>query len=223
MNPKAQDAPADHSKMIAAITGALEQVKPQHIVVISDYGAHHTAGTGVTLTFHRLEQRLRSNSILCTVLRSAEHMQNWSRFIHIVRETGVLPTFYHPATRLFPIVSAPDVGLIAADLLASPHSEKESGRVVHVEGPRRYSVQDLLKNIGAAVGRPVEARELKPRDWVSALMQGGLSESYARLVSEMYEAHNSGRIEVEPGSGEVRKGSTSLAQAFAIIAAHTPN
>lgn len=60
MNPRAEDAPAEHASMIGAIGTALEHVKPRSIVAISDYDAHHRTGTGVTLTFHLLEQRLRS-------------------------------------------------------------------------------------------------------------------------------------------------------------------
>ena len=94
MNPKVEDAPAEHKNMIGAIGKALEHVKPRSIVAISDYGAQHSTGTGVTVTFHLLEQRLRSIPVPCTFLRSAEHMQNWSRFLKGAGKTGVLPTFY---------------------------------------------------------------------------------------------------------------------------------
>lgn len=218
MNPKATDAPADHENKIEAICAALARVKPRSIVAVSDYGAHHATGTGVTLTFHRLEQRLKSLSIPCTFLRSAEHMQNWSRFIRTAASTGVLPTFYRPRTRLLPLVSAFDVGIIAAGLLARPVREIESARVLHVEGPRRYSINEIAKVLGIAVGRPVQAREVPPESWIPALVQGGVSESYARLVAGMYEAHNAGRIDVESESSEVRRGSTSLAEVFTTLA-----
>jgi NAD(P)H dehydrogenase (quinone) len=217
MNPKAEDAPAEHARMIGAIGIALEHVKPHSIVAISDYGAHHRTGTGVTLTFHLLEQRLRSIPVPCTFLRSAEHMQNWSRFLESAAQTGVLPIFYRPNTKFLPLVSAPDVGIVAADLLASPNQKREGTQIVHVEGPRRYSVDEVRETIEAVVGRPVEGRELTPESWVSALIQGGLSESYAQLVAGMYEAHNAGRIDIEPEFSEVRRGGTSLTEAFAAL------
>jgi NAD(P)H dehydrogenase (quinone) len=217
MNPRAEDAPAEHASMIRAIGSALEHVKPRSIVAISDYGAHHRTGTGVTLTFHRLEQRLRSIPVLCTFLRSAEHMQNWSRFLQGAAETGVLPIFYRPNTKLLPLVSADDVGIVAADLLTCPNRKSEGGQIVHVEGPRRYSVDEVRETIGAVVGRPVDGRELPPEKWVSALVQGGLSESYSQLVTGMYEAHNAGRIDVESEFSDVRRGSTSLADVLASL------
>ena len=44
---------------------------------------------------------------------------------------------------------------------------------------------------------------------IRLLIAAGLGESYAQLVTEMWDAHNAGKIEVEPG-GEVRCGTTSL-------------
>ena len=217
MNPRAANAREDHERKIGAICGAMEDVNPRLAVVISDYGAHHETGTGVTLTFHQLEQRLSSIPVSCTFLRSAEHMQNWSRFIKTAAKTGVLPTFYRPKTKLLPLVSAPDVGVAAAELLACAEGMTQGTQVVHVEGPRRYSVDEVIQTIGATVERGVEACELPRERWVSALVEGGLSESYARLVAEMYEAHNDGRIEVELDCGEVRRGRTSLAEAFASL------
>ena len=94
---------------------------------------------------------------------------------------------------------------------------REDVQIVHVEGPRRYTGDEVRETIVAVVGRPVDGRELPPERWVSALIQGGLSESYAQLVAGMYEAHNAGRIDFESGCSDVRRGSTSLAEAFASL------
>jgi hypothetical protein len=68
----------------------------------------------------------------------------------------------------------------------------------------------------ARLGRSVNAREL-PRDaWQSTLTAAGLAPSYARLVIALQDAHNAGLIDVEPG-GEVRRGTTDLATAFAAV------
>jgi NAD(P)H dehydrogenase (quinone) len=217
MNPKAKDAPAEHEVMIGAIGQALEHTGPRSIVAISDYGAHHRSGTGITLTFHRLEQRLRSIPARCKFLRSAEHMQNWSRFLKSAAESGLLPTFYRPNTKLVPIVSAPDVGVVAADLLGSPNRSGEDEQVVHVEGPQRYSVEEIRKTIEVVAGRPIEGRELPAEKWISTLIQSGLSQSYAQLVAEMYSAHNAGRIDIEGELSVVRRGTTPLADVFSSL------
>jgi NAD(P)H dehydrogenase (quinone) len=216
-NPSAEDAAAEQQRMIEAVAEALEHMKPRSVVAISDYGAQHSSGTGITITFHRLEERLRSIPTRWTVLRSAEHMENWSRFLKNAAKSGLLPTFYRPKTKLLPIVSARDVGIVAADLLASSDRRGENGQVVYVEGPRRYSVDEVRQTMEVVAGRPIEGRELPPEKWVSALTQGGLSESYARLVAETYSAHNAGRIDIESEFSDVRRGKTSLVDALSSL------
>ena len=93
MDPKAADAETEHATLIQAIANAIERARPRSIVAISDYGAQHETGTGIALTFHCFEQRLRSTGVPYAFLRSAEHMQNWRRFLKTVRDTGVLPAF----------------------------------------------------------------------------------------------------------------------------------
>jgi NAD(P)H dehydrogenase (quinone) len=204
----AADAPAEMRDVIGRIAAALASVRPQAVVAISDYGAERDSGTGITLMFHELEARLRAVPATLTFVRSAEHMQNWARLARAAAATGILPSLHHPLTKRFPTVSAPDVGLVAADLMMSPPSG--SPRVVYVEGPRRYTPLDVAETLGTIVGRRITARELPQADWIPALVRGGLSQSYAQLVSDLYVAHNAGAIDVEPGAEDVRRGTTEL-------------
>ena len=197
--PCSANASADMIRTIEAIGAALEHTEPPYILAISDYGAEVPEGTGVTLLFRFLESRIKRVDADVTFVRSAEHMQNWARQVPTALRTGVLATLHHPITKSFPTVSAPDVGLVAADLLLEPHS-----RVVYVEGPRRYTARD----VGEALG--VDVAELPQGEWVPTLTRGGISQSYAELVAELYVAHNAGRIDVERGMTEVRKGATEL-------------
>ncbi|MGL4289313.1 MAG: NmrA family transcriptional regulator, partial [Phreatobacter sp.] len=128
--------------------------------------------------------------------------------------SGILPSLHHPLTKLFPTVSASDVGLVAADLLLSL-AAVASPRIVHVEGPRRYTPTDVAAALGGIVGRPITARELPRADWIAALTRGGLGKSYAQLVADLYDAHNAGAIDVEPGADDVRYGATSLREVLA--------
>jgi NAD(P)H dehydrogenase (quinone) len=211
ISPRAQDPAADMRAIIDAICGAIIAARPAKVLAISDYGAELSVGTGVTLAFHYLEVELRKTSAAVTLLRSAEHMQNWSRLFRTAAETGVLPSLHHPLTKLFPMVSASDVGIVAADLLTLS-DPKESPRIVHVEGPRRYTPLDVANTLGAACGRAIVARELPRADWIAALTRGGLSAHYAAMVAELYDAHNSGLIGVERGASDIRRGATEFAQ-----------
>jgi hypoxanthine phosphoribosyltransferase len=70
---------------------------------------------------------------------------------------------------------------------------------------------DVAEALGGALGRDIAARELPRSDWIAALARGGLSPAYARLVAELYDAHNAGLIDVEKGAGDVRRGATDFA------------
>ncbi|WP_394821229.1 NAD(P)H-binding protein [Pendulispora albinea] len=220
----APDVAADAQRIIEATAQAIEAARPRHVVAISDYGAHVPEGTGITMIFRRLEARLGPLPVATTFVRSAEHMQNWKRHLHAARARGVLPSLHHPLTKLYPTVSAFDVGDVAADLLAAGAREGAAGegegaapgnpRVVHVEGPQRYSSLDLERAMEAVLGRPVRAQAIPREGWASALAAGGLAESYAGLVMQLFDAHNAGRIDAEPGAADVRRGTTELSKAL---------
>lgn len=209
----AEDASTEMQATIAAIAVALDKARPRSVLAISDYGAHLASGTGLTLTFRQLEDALKKLDVPLTFLRSAEHMQNWSRLAKRAIQNGVLPSLHHPVTKRFPTVSASDVGLIAADLLMS--GTPTPLRIVHVEGPERYSADGVARILGALAGRQVTAQALPRAEWVPALISGGLGVSYAELVAAMYDAHNAGRIDVEQGAGETRSGKTKLRDVLA--------
>jgi NAD(P)H dehydrogenase (quinone) len=208
--PQAGDPAAEMRVFADAVRDAVIATRPARALVISDYGAELPAGTGITLAFHYLEARMRGTSTTLTLLRSAEHMQNWARVFRPAAQTGLLPSFHHPATKIFPMVSASDVGIVAADLLAAPH-EKNSPRIVHVEGPRRYCAHDVAKALGEALGRPMGLLQLPRSEWIATLVRGGLNARYATLIAELHDAHNAGLIDVEKGASDVRLGSTEFA------------
>ncbi len=206
---RAAEAYSGMRRLVDCLGEALSAAKPRTILAISDYGAQHSSGTGVTLIFHALEARLRRlETERLILLRSAEHMENWARLAKVAAESGRLPSFYHPLTKLLPTVSAFDVGSIAAELLL----EKQDAalRIVHAEGPRRYTPSDVAAAIGSLTGRDIAAQPLPETDWQAALMRAGLSEDYAGLLVELYAAHSAGRIDVERDVGEIRRGTTEL-------------
>jgi NAD(P)H dehydrogenase (quinone) len=193
-----------------AIGEALTATRPERVVAISDFGAEIGAGVGVTLAFHFLEARLREAHTAPILLRSAEHMQNWARVLRPAAETGVLPSFHHPLTKLFPMVSAEDVGRVAADLLSAARYPT-APHIAYVEGPRRYTPFEVAETFSRALGRQIVARAIPRADWIALLVRGGLSAAYADLVAELYDAHNGGLIEVERGVAEIRRGTTDFA------------
>ncbi|TXI00345.1 MAG: NmrA family transcriptional regulator [Rhizobium sp.] len=205
---RAPQARSSMMQSIESLSAALAAVEPQTVLAISDYGAQHSSGTGITTIFHALETRLRTLNSNLILLRSAEHMENWARLAKAAAANGQLPSFYRPLTKLLPTVSAIDVGRIASELLMDGQDIPE--RVVHVEGPRRDTPNEVAMAIGSLSGRDVIALPLPETGWTPALLRAGLSEEYAALLVELYVAHNSGRIDIESGVGEIRRGTSEL-------------
>ena len=50
-------------RMIDVSVAALRADPPPRVLALSDYGAEHAAGTGITTLFHDLETQLRTASI----------------------------------------------------------------------------------------------------------------------------------------------------------------
>ncbi|VFR32020.1 hypothetical protein ANK1_4058 [plant metagenome] len=211
--PQAEDAVDEMHRAIDSLAKALQQARPARVLAISDYGAHVGEGVGMPSVFHTFEERLRRLEMPTLLLRSAEHMEGWGGLIPVAIATGTLPSLHHPVDKTFPTVSAPDVGLIAADLLLQPHAGNEL-RVVHAEGPRRYSAVDVAAALSQLLGRTVTALPLPRSQWQESL-ERVLSASAATLLVEVYDAHNQGGlIDVEPDNGEVRRGTTELIEAL---------
>lgn len=213
-NPRAEDPLADMESMIDGISSALQQTKPRLVLAISDYGAHMESRTGITLGFHYLESALRKLDAKMIFLRSAEHMENWQRSIPYAIKTGILPSMHHPLSKKFPTVSAPDVGIAAADLLLDGGRGSHHVEVIHIEGPKRYTAEDIASACRIFTGEEITARELPRTEWVSTLMKGGTSQGTAQLVADLYDTHNAGLIDVEKSVGEILYGKTDVETAF---------
>lgn len=210
--PQAQDAVGDMRRSIESVAEALEQARPDLVLAISDYGAQVGEGVGMPTMFHIFEERLRRLEMPKVFLRSAEHMEGWALVIPSAIATGILPSLHHPVERVFPTVSARDVGLIAADLLLRP-SARTGEQIVHAEGPRRYAATDVAAALSQLLGRRVTAQALPRSRWLESLGRV-MSASTANLLAELYDAHNRGLIDVEANRGEVRHGTTEVIDAL---------
>lgn len=214
-SPK-QDVPAEMRRAMGAVVEALAAAKPARVLAVSDYGAHLRRGTGMAELFHELEQRLSALPSDLVVLRSAEHMENWGRMAGAVKEGAVLPSMHHPVGTPFPSVSARDVGRIAGELLLGPW--RPGRRIVHVEGPRRISAEDVASAFGVLLGRKVTAVPVPRTEWLSRLAATGMSEQTALAIADTFVASNAGIIDVDPLQPEVVRGRTEIADALRSLA-----
>lgn len=218
---RSEDAAGRMQNSIELIVQAIEKGKPSNVLAISDYGAERPSGTGITALFHFFENRLKTLPVATTIVRSAEHMQNWANFIKIAFDAGVLLSLHHPLEKLFPTVSAFDVGTISAGLLLEPSPIHGKRRVVHVEGPERYSATDVARTLSELFERDVRAQALPRNEWSNVLSRAGIPAENISLITEVYDAHNAGLIDAEESAGEIRRGGTRLAVALKPYAAES--
>ncbi|MGN6087192.1 NmrA family NAD(P)-binding protein [Trinickia sp.] len=216
------DPEATMRYVIDVAADALHASPPVAVLALSDYGAEVPEGTGITLLYRYLEARLTPLRTRLTLLRSAEHMENWARVIPAALARGVLPSLHHPLTKTFPTVAARDVGTIAAQLLLDGDDSDDADemrsdrpRIVSAEGPQRISAIDVAQVLSDVAKHTVTALALPRGEWNATLRHAGLTENHTRLIAELYDAHNAGKIDVEAGQTERRFGATPLSEAIA--------
>lgn len=212
------DPASTMERMIDVAASALRANPPQAVLALSDYGAELDRGTGLTRLFHLLEVRLRPLATHLTLLRSAEHAQNWSAMLPVMLATGRLPSLHAPLDRAFATVATQDVGALAAELLLEAPSGK-TPRIVSVEGPRRVSLIEVARAFSVVTGREIVAEAVPRPAWAPMLQRAGLSANHVRLITELYDAVNAGRIDVEKGVSEQRFGKTELHDVFGTMLA----
>jgi NAD(P)H dehydrogenase (quinone) len=143
-------------------------------------------------------------SVPVAFLRAAWFMENASWDLDAAK-AGVVPSFLQPLDHLIPMVATADIGSTAADLLR----ESWTGlRIVELEGPRRYSANDIARGFAEAVGHPVRMEPV-PRDtWEALFRSQGMKHPLARI--RMIDGFNEGWIDFEGGGTEHRTGRIPL-------------
>ncbi len=198
----------EHRLALAAIAHALQASHTPKVVFLSSVGSQHAEGTGAILKTHDMEETLFGLSIDAASVRAAYFMENLLPLAAHVKESGQLPVVLEPMDKTFPMVATPDIGQVAADLLA----ERWSGRrIVELEGPRRYSMADAAKAYSEVLGRSVEAMLVPAAGRQAMFEQFGMTPGASATMVEMANGFNSGLVDFEGGDRtEHRRGTTAL-------------
>jgi uncharacterized protein YbjT (DUF2867 family) len=185
LNPNADvstDTDREEHATVRSIVAALKGSGLEKVVAASTYGAQPGERCGDLNILYDFEQALAAQSIPAAIQRGAYYMSNWDELLDAARD-GVLPTMI-PADMKIPMVAPADLGKAAVRHLLEPPRDQD---VHYVEGPERYSPQDVAKAFATALGNSVKV-EVIPRDqWIAAYTTLGFSdaaaESYARMTA----------------------------------------
>ena len=188
---------------IAAVKAAIAAAQPAKVVFLSTVGAQ-VAEFNLLNNSKVTEEGLRTVPVPVAFLRAAWFMENASWDVEAAK-AGVVPSFLQPLDHPIPMVATADIGSTAADLL--PESWRGL-RIVELEGPRRYSANDIAVGFAEAVGHPVRMEPV-PRDtWEALFRSQGMKHPLARI--RMIDGFNEGWIDFEGDGAEHRTGRISL-------------
>jgi NAD(P)H dehydrogenase (quinone) len=197
----------DTQRNAAAIRAAIEESRPAKVVFLSTVGAQVTEpnllnNSGMT------EAMLRTVPVPVAFLRAAWFMENAAWDIESAR-SGVVHSFLQPLDHRISMVATEDIAQTAVELLG----ESWKGvRIVELEGPERYSADDVAAALASVLRTPVR-NEVVPRStWEELFRSQGMKNPLARM--RMLDGFNEGWIDFESGPQGLRKGSTTLQDAL---------
>ncbi len=168
---------------VACILEALEGSGLEKVVAQSTGGARPGERLGDLNVLWELEQGLSRQPIPAAINRAGFYMSNWDAQLEQVRRTGELVSMF-PADLHLPMAAPRDLGQAAVQRLLS---STQDARIRYVEGPERYSANDVARAFGQALQREVHVVVIPRTEWVATYRQQGFSEaaaqSYARMTA----------------------------------------
>jgi uncharacterized protein YbjT (DUF2867 family) len=195
---------------IDTLSTALARTKCPRVVALSTIGAD-APQSNLLNVLGRMEKVFGNLPMPVTFLRAAWFMENGAWDIASAKN-GLIQSYLQPLDRAFPMVSADDVGRVAAALL---QEHWEGKRVVELEGPQRVSPNALAAAFGKVLGVPVRA-EVVPRDrWEPIFRAQGMKNPTPRM--QMIDGFNAGWIDFADRGAHARKGSIDIEQAIATL------
>jgi len=208
---QAADVLAESLAAAQSIALAIRAAGVPHVVALSSAGADLAEGNGIVRTLHDFERALAGAAPSLVVLRPGDFMENWAAMLPAARAAGVLPSAKLPLDGAAETVSALDVGRAVAELLLDP---RPGTRVVNLAGPKDYSPADAAAAVSELLGRPVMAVPSSRDETIASLQAAGASADYAAKLADLTDAVNAGRLRLEAGDGEMRRGTVTLKEAL---------
>lgn len=186
LNPNADissDTDREERETVRCLLEAIEGSGLEKVVAQSTMGAQPGEQCGDLNVLYELEAGLRNQPIPASIIRAAYYYSNWDAMVGPVTKDGVLSTML-PADLRLPMVAPEDLGRVAARLLQEP---VDRIGIYPVEGPERYSPNDVAAAFAAALGRAVRVEVIPREAWEDAYRNLGFSDaaahSYARMTA----------------------------------------
>jgi len=190
---QARDYRAEQDRQGETIAKAIRDSGVRCVVALSSMGADLAEGTGVIAGLHAQEERLkRLDHVNVLLLRPVSFFENFYDSLELIRQEGIVADCVAPDLAM-PMVATRDIAEAAATAL---RARDWSGVAVReLLGPRDLSYAEATSILAERIGKPDLAYvALSYADMEKALVQAGLSETFAGQYAEMTRAFNEGRV-----------------------------
>ncbi|HTS04418.1 MAG TPA: NmrA family NAD(P)-binding protein, partial [Candidatus Eisenbacteria bacterium] len=193
--------PLGYSNRVSdAIAAAVQKGGIRNVVALSSIGAELSSGVGPVVGLHNLEQKLNQiTNANVLYLRAAYFMENTLPQANAIRQMGSAVGPLRPDLKI-PMIATHDIGNAAADVLLHPTIHGKQTRELH--GQRDLTYTEVASILGKIVGNPdLKYAQVSDDQFRAALVQMGMSEPVAKLLVEMTQALNAGKMHpLEPRS-----------------------
>ncbi|HXS03043.1 MAG TPA: NmrA family NAD(P)-binding protein [Rhodanobacter sp.] len=196
--------------VIANYVGALAQATPPRVVALSSMGANRTSGLGMITALSLLEQGFRDLALPIAYVRAGGFFENFLYGLQVA-QGGTLPVYYNPTDRKSTMVATDDIGAEVAALLTGP---AWSGQRV-IELGSMVSADDVATQLGEVLKVDVKAFAVPRAGWPAAFEQLGIPKGQTGPAEAMFDAVNSGWMDLGVEGTEHVPGATSARDVFA--------
>lgn len=192
-NPESEDFLSETQRIINNYRESILSSGITKIVGLSSMGAQHESGTGNLIASYTLEHAFSDLEIEQVFVRPAYYFSNWLGYLELVKEYGILPTFFPPEMKL-PMIAPSDVAGFLSDVITCKTPQE---RVYEISGPRDYSSLDIAKIFGDVLNKNVTLQQVLPEEWENTLIKAGFSKNGAKNLMLMTKAVIDGKTKSE--------------------------
>ena len=126
------------------------------------------------------------------LLRPVSFFENFHETLGLIKHEGINGNSIDPDLAV-PMVATRDIAEVAAKALKA--RDWKGAVVRELLGPRDFSYSEATRIIGERIGKPgLQYVQSSYHDEANALVQAGMSESFAKLYVEMTRAFNEGTV-----------------------------
>jgi uncharacterized protein YbjT (DUF2867 family) len=192
-NIESNDFRGFQDQVSTAMTSAIASAKVPSVVLLSSIGADKPSDTGPVVGLHNFEQKLSHLEGTNTLaLRAGYFMENTLPQVSAIKAMGKCAGPLRPDLSL-PMIATRDIGTVVGEILLQPNFKGH--QILELLGQRDLTMTEVTAIIGKAIGKPnLEYVQLSDDQVRSALMQLGMSQNLADLITEMARALNSGHM-----------------------------